>query len=129
LTGYEIDQTGKVQVAPAAFTAARRNRNELREMAELLFAAVGLETAEGRRVFDPEKAILLVRCVLPSANPPTLDEVGKRLTLYDGAKQRTAAAATEIRAMLTRMAVHLGLKKGSAWDERVSWAVTQADAR
>jgi hypothetical protein len=129
LTGYEIDgRSGLVQAVEAAMAVARRNRTELRETAELLFAAVGLETTEGKRVFDHEKAVLLVRCVLPSAHPPKLDEIGRQVTLYDGQKQRTAAAATVIREMLGRMAIHLGLKKGAPWDERISWAVAQAEA-
>jgi hypothetical protein len=128
LTGYVVTRAGKVEVAPAAFTAARRNWSERRELAELLFSAAGVETADGRREFLKEKAIALVQCVLPSSNPPTLDQIGKRLTMYDGPKQRTAAAATEIRAMLTRMAVHLGLKKSAPWDERVSWAISEAEA-
>ena len=85
-------------------------------------------TTLGKRVFDHEKAVLLVRCVLPSAHPPKLDEIGRQVTLYDGQKQRTAAAATVIREMLGRMAMHLGLKKGAPWDERISWAVAQAEA-
>jgi hypothetical protein len=129
LTGYEIDgRSGQVQAVEAAMAVARRNRTELRETAELLFAAVGLETTEGKRVFDHEKAVLLVRCVLPSAHPPKLDEIGRQVTLYDGQKQRTAAAATVVREMLGRMAMHLGLKKGATWDERISWAVAQAEA-
>ena len=121
LTGYTIDwHTGQAETTPDDLRSARRNRSHLREAAQLVRAAVGVENTEGRWEFDDRKAVLLVRCVLPSAKPPTLNEIGTAFTLYGAhSKQKTAAAAGMLREMFSRMAMHLGLKKGAPWSEQV----------
>ena len=119
LTGYTIDwHTGQAEATPDDLRVARRNRSLLRDAALLARAAVGVEDTEGRWIFDDAKAVLLVRCVMRSANPPTLDQVGTAFTLYgERSKQKTAGAAGMLREMFARMAMHLGLKKGTAWRE------------
>ena len=67
---------------------------------------------------DNAKAVLLVRCVMRSAKPPTLDESAPPSPSTDRtSKQKTAAAAGMLREMFSRMAMHLGLKKGTGSSE------------
>ena len=119
LTGYTIDwHAGQAATTPDDLRAARRNRSFLRDAALLLRAALGVEDTEGKWVLDHTKTVLLVRCVMRSAKPPTLDEIGTTFTLYGpNSKQKTAAAAGMLREMFSRMAMHLGLKKGTGWSE------------
>jgi hypothetical protein len=89
LTGLEVDWR-KGDAKLAAEHLRRHNRSELREAAELLYAMAGIETEAGRRVYNPELAVFVVRAV--TGNDITLTEVGMALTHYTGEKQASAVS-------------------------------------
>ena len=116
LTGYEINwRTGDAKLGE------RRNRTDLREAADLLFAMVGVCNEEGRKVFDRELATLLICSVTETSNAVTLTEIGAARTLYTGEKQTPAAGAGALKEIYQRGAVYLGLVKGADWDEKLRW--------
>ena len=122
LTGYEVDwRAGNAKATEEATEIARRNRTELRRLAELLFAMVGVETAEGDKVFDHRLALMLIRSVTETSNAMTLTEIGGARTAYTGEKQQPAAGGAILKELYQRGALHLGLVKGAGWDEKLGW--------
>jgi hypothetical protein len=118
LTGLELNwRTGEAK--SAAEHLRRHNRSELREAAELLYAMAGLETEAGRRVYNPELAVFVVRAV--TGNDITLTEVGMALTHYTGEKQASAAGGAILKDAFHRGSMHLGLVKAPEWDGKLRW--------
>jgi hypothetical protein len=123
LTGFEVDHDGTV-----SYKGDRRNRANLRELEDALFAACGLHDTRHNRVADTKHVEILMRVVLESENMPTLLKLGCELTPWvmikdgkdkgkmepfygDKSKQTPPFANGHISVWLGRLALHLGMTK------------------
>lgn len=123
LTGYEVNWR-KGEAKLDADNNARRNRSELREAAEMLYAMAGVETEDGRKAYDLQLAVFLVRSVLEASPVVMLTEIGEALTAYTGEKQASAAGGAILNMLYHRGAVYLGLEKADDWDDKLRWLPT-----
>lgn len=108
LTGFDVRQDGTV-----SYPGGRRNRSNLRELEDALFAACGLHDIEHKRVANIKHVNILMRVVLESENMPTLTGLTLELTTRYGAKSKQAPpfALGNVCVWLGRLAMHYGLFK------------------
>ena len=109
--------------------AILRQRTSRRELAELLFAMVGLTDERGQKVFDPQLAELLLRAVVETVDAIRLGDIGARRTEYAGEKQRQAAGGAILRECLRRGAAHLSYIRAQQWVDDTSWRVIDNPAK
>ena len=117
----EGDPWDKGDKKAAAVLANNENR---RKLANLLYAATGLQDQHGRKSYDEAETVALVRSVIETSGSITKYEIGAAFTGYGPkTKQLPAAGVGWLVAHYRRLAQHLGLLKTKEWKPRSSWRV------
>lgn len=119
LTGFDVSQDGTV-----TYAGGRRNKANLRELEDALFAAVGLHDVEHKRIADLKHVDILMRVCVDSEKMPTREALAMELTpwvtdkktgkpkpYYSGEKQLPPFAVGHIRVWLGRLAQYYRLAK------------------
>ncbi|HEY7578675.1 MAG TPA: hypothetical protein VH855_13860, partial [Acetobacteraceae bacterium] len=106
-----------------------RNGGSNKALAELIFAMAGLENREGKRIFDPELATLVIRACIETTDGVTLAAIGKARTEYNGEKQQQAAGSAVLSEALRRGAMHLRYAGAKEWRDATSWRIVDHIAK
>ena len=126
--GLACDPWGKAD--RRAVSILSRNRRNTTRLAGLLYAMAGVEDDEGKRIYDPELATLVIRACVETVDGVTLADIGKARSEYaNGSKQQTAAGSTAIREALRRGAMHLRYAKAAEWRDATSWRLIDNPAK
>lgn len=112
-----------------AQTILRRNRSNRTMLADLLYSMVGVTDTEGRRGFDQQLAVVLVRAAVETVDNITAGAIGAMRMPFEGTKQRQASGSAILKESLRRGAAHMGLVRLPDWRDATSWRVLDYGAK
>lgn len=90
------------------------NRSRRQNYADMLFAMAGVETDEGEKVIDTQKARILICALTETRQPPKQIEIGQARANYASDKQASAVGASFVKEALRALALHLRFVEGDA---------------
>ena len=106
-----------------------RNRSNRSMLADLLYSMCGVTDTEGRRGFDQQLAVVLVRAAVETVDNITAGAIGGMRMPFEGTKQRQASGSAILKECLRRGAAHMGLIRLPEWRDETSWRVLDYGAK